>query len=495
MQIESYRSRIEEFTQGLNRELYLSRSGKKSRLELVRLYSDYSDLFRTENIRELESALKTESFESRRKSLEKIQLFLTDQYLDYRTAPVSEEIAGFDVSHALVWEGQEIPVSQVPTLLRREPDALRRRKLYERQAKALGEFEELKRSKVAQLRAASIDLGFRNYVDAKERVTGIQYEKLLSAFDEGLGRLEDKYVERFRASLEMTLGIPFHEIGSWDAAHWEAKNDQPHAFRENNLRGMVDLTIAELGVRPGDPEAVCLELERRTGKQSSPVCIPIRIPQEIKICMVPGDGSRYYAALLHECGHAYHFAWTSPSLPAEHRILGDRGLCESYAFLFEHFVQEREWLSRIVGFSKSESFIRFQALFRIFLIRRCAGKLCFSIKLHEQGSLDDAPQIYAETMRRYTGLQYAPESWKSGSEDDFISADHLRGWTLEAMLREYLRTKYGNAWALNRSASRFLKEIWETGMLYRADDLCREIGSGALEPQVLADQLWEGLQR
>jgi hypothetical protein len=62
------------------------------------------------------------------------------------------------------------------------------------------------------------------------------------------------------------------------------------------------------------------------------------------------------------------------------------------------------------------------------------------------------------------------------------------------MLKEYLRTKFGNAWALNGAASSFLKEIWETGFLYSAEELCREIGLGNLEPQVLTDQLWEGLQ-
>jgi hypothetical protein len=39
-----------------------------------------------------------------------------------------------------------------------------------------------------------------------------------------------------------------------------------------------------------------------------------------------------------------------------------------------------------------------------------------------------------------------------------------------------------------------LKEIRGTGLLYRADELCCEIGIGDLEPRVVADRLWEGLQ-
>jgi len=64
MQIESYRNRLEEFEQNLNRELYHDRSGLKDQLELVALYSDYSDLFCTESIREVEAELDKEPFAS-----------------------------------------------------------------------------------------------------------------------------------------------------------------------------------------------------------------------------------------------------------------------------------------------------------------------------------------------------------------------------------------------------------------------------------------------
>jgi hypothetical protein len=34
-------------------------------------------------------------------------------------------------------------------------------------------------------------------------------------------RLEDQYLEQLRVSLEMSLGIPFAEVGTRDEAHWE----------------------------------------------------------------------------------------------------------------------------------------------------------------------------------------------------------------------------------------------------------------------------------
>lgn len=494
MQIESYRTRLEEFEERLNRELFLFHSGLKRTLEIVSIYADYSDLFCVENIRELESDLKNESFDSRRKSLTKISAYLLDQCFDLRTAPVHEEISQFWSNRKIVWEGREFPVNRVSGELRRERDALKRRKLHEKLVKAQGELAELTVKKVELLRSTSSDLGFKSYVEARERISGVRYDATLNAFEEVLNRLEDKYSGRVRESLEATLGIPFHEAGSWDIAQWEERNDRPTVFLRKNLAGIAASIGDELAIRSEKADCISMDLEPRPAKQPAPICIPIRIPQEIKVVVNPGDGARYYASLLHECGHAYHFAWTSASLPPEHRLVGDRALPEAYGFLFESFLQDRDWLARMLMFQKSDNFLRFQALYRIYVIRRCVGKLRFALKVCESGSSDDAPHLYFETMNAFTGLQYVPEAWPNDLDDGLTSADYLRGWALEAMLREYLRTRYGNAWTSNRSASGFLKEIWETGMLYRADELSRELGLGDLEPQVLGDQLWEGLQ-
>ena len=87
MQIESCRKRLEEFEQTLNRELYRYFSGLKQKLEIVSLYSDYSDIFSRESIRETEAELEKtgEWFGGRRKSLSKILQFLTDQNLEMQS--------------------------------------------------------------------------------------------------------------------------------------------------------------------------------------------------------------------------------------------------------------------------------------------------------------------------------------------------------------------------------------------------------------------------
>jgi hypothetical protein len=59
MNIEFYRTRLEELEQTLNRESYRYYSGKKESLEILRVYSEYSDLFSAENILQAMSELES----------------------------------------------------------------------------------------------------------------------------------------------------------------------------------------------------------------------------------------------------------------------------------------------------------------------------------------------------------------------------------------------------------------------------------------------------
>jgi hypothetical protein len=492
--IDSYRKRLEEYEERLNRRLYQYYSGRRSNLDLVSLYSDYSDIFSLDSIHEVETESKntSEMFESRRKSLNKIHNYLKEQHLDIALATLTEEIADLENQRAIVWEGRDLAMVQISQRLKNEPDAFKRRKLSEHHARELQNSEALRLESLSRLQLAAGRLGFKNYSHARAQIDGVEFDKMLDSLDAALRPLEDKYMERLKNSIELTHSFP--ESGVWDAAYWQNKNEAEPVFSKDKLLSIAETTFAEMGVQPERPECIELDFENREGKSASPACIPIRIPHEIKILMLPENGAGSYASLFHEIGHAYHFAWTNPSLPMEHRIIGDCAVSEAYAFLFESFLLDSQWLASMFSFIKSSAFLRFQALFRLFQIRRCAGKLRYAVALYEKDRFEGMPEYYADTMKSYTGLTHLPEYWIYDLASGFYASHHLRGWMLEAMLREYLRTKFGNSWIISRSAAGFLKEIWETGQLYRAEDLCREIGMGDLNPQVLADEISEGLK-
>jgi hypothetical protein len=494
MQIEEYRKQHERFHEALNRELLRHYSGQTAEPEIARLYAEYSGLFAIDAIREidLEMARTPESFPSRRKSLARIRAFAIDQFLDSRTCRTDQEIARAESSRSLVWDGRELVPSRVGLLLASEPDVARRRRLADLRLKLMLDTRSLRLMRLDELRAAASELGFIRPLDALCAGTGIDYRALSELFELVIAVTEGTYRDRLGQSFS-TAGLSSGDMRHSDAGYWEYRNRPEGFFRDDLLGTVIEDTFSGMGLLPEKAGSVSVDLDNRPQQPASAACFPLRIPEEIKVLVFRRGGHYDYDALLHETGHAYHFAWTAPTVPAEFRLTGDRGLCETYGLLFEQLLWNENWLMEHLGFARPQSFLAFQALHLCYIVRREAGKLRFLIDLYGAG-LPDAAEAFSEFMMRYTGLVHEPEAWPAEIDGGTDSAAYLRGWMLSSMLNEHLMAKFGNNWHRSRAAGLFFKEIWETGQLYTADELSREIGLGPLDPHVLADRLLQGLR-
>jgi hypothetical protein len=496
MQIEEFRARLEEFDEALNREQYLHYSGLKASLETIRFYDEYSTLFSLETIRELQSQLEPASvFESRKKSISKLLFFSAEQYLEKSCASLTEAIANFESNHTVSWNGADIFFNQIPARLANEPDAGRRRRLDELQARALADSNGLRQERMTMLHREARTLGHTNYLEAFEAMRGIGYRDLAASLEKLLLATEMEYMDGLNGSAMQRLGFPRGEMRRCDVGYWRRTGDFGSFFRKERLIPILSRTFLGLGIDLEKQPGLTLDLEDRPHKHPRAFCAPVRVPQEIKIVLLPRGGPDDYSALLHESGHAQHFLWTSPTVQTEHRLLGDRALSESFAFLCEHLIWSESWLRDLVGIANAREFLRFQALQRAHLIRRYCGKLSYEIEFHGNGIGAGLDELYTATLRRATGIDHSEESYLQDVEDGFYAADYLRAWIFEAQLRDYLRTQFGNSWFANRKAGMFLKEIWETGQLYAAEELAKEIGVGPLDSQVLTDELLLGLRQ
>ena len=68
--------------------------------------------------------------------------------------------------------------------------------------------------------------------------------------------------------------------------------------------------------------------------------------------LTPVGGRDDFDVLMHEGGHTEHYAHVDPQLPFEFRYLGDNAITEAYAFLFEHLIEDPEWLRAPAGRSR-----------------------------------------------------------------------------------------------------------------------------------------------
>jgi hypothetical protein len=495
MQIAEYRARLERFVEARNREWFSYCSGLKESLCFAGIYADFSDLFSLEAYREVESEIDrtSELFPSRKRELRKIRALILERHLDARGIKLADEIANFESKKRIHCGDAEIPLVQTASILEQEPDILNRHRVAEEYNRALRESEGLRVNRIAGLQEGAERLGFRSCFEARGVVTGVDYRAFSDTLATLLTASEGDYLDELRNSIGMTLGFPLEQAQQCDVGYWLRKNEPVGFFRAGDLFSSLENTVKRLGIGPERPGAIAIDLEARPMGQRVGLCIPIRIPHEIIIAMRPRGGPGDYVALFHGSGQAHYFAWTSPDLPIELRIPSEWCLAETYGFLFEHLLRHRTWLREIQGYADPGEFLRFSSLHQAYRVRVQAARLSFMVQ--GGGVRPDSAGLYSELLTSYTGLKHVPEDYLAHLEDGPFAADCLRGWTMEAMLSEHLRTRFGSDWYNSRAAGRFLKEIWETGQSYSADELSREIGLGTLDPQVLAGALREGLSR
>jgi hypothetical protein len=207
----------------------------------------------------------------------------------------------------------------------------------------------------------------------------------------------------------------------------------------------------------------------------------VRVPEEIHLVVAPTGGRDDYVALLHECGHAQHYAWTDPALPFEFRRLGDNSVTEAFAFLLDRLADDATWLTARLGANGANGKLAAHArASRLLYIRRYCAKLAFELELH--GGSDASPaalaNAYAERLTDATGVTWPRQTWLTDLDPLLYSASYLRAWALEARLRETLRDRFGPAWFEHRDAGEWLKSLWRGGQRLDANELAARACDG-----------------
>ena len=107
---------------------------------------------------------------------------------------------------------------------------------------------------------------------------------------------------------------------SWDA--W---------FEARRLLPIATETLGRLGMDVAAQPNVTLDVVQRPNKSPRAFCVPVRVPEDVRLVVQPRGGHDDYAAMLHELGHVEHFAHAAADLPAADRHVGDTSVTEGYA--------------------------------------------------------------------------------------------------------------------------------------------------------------------
>lgn len=480
MDVAGYSQRAEACSAELAGAVYRHYAGLAPELALREIYDRHADLFATAAIDELRAAV-----DGRDEPLRSLLRFAAHGRIAAAVCDLESEMARREARLSVQLPadrgaGQRIGFRESAIVQAGEPDGERRaaidaaRRLAAREALA-PLAKELHERRMALTR----ELGWPCYRALCEQASGVDLLGLGRQAGELLDRTDDVYAAVVADPVRATLGVGPGRLRRSDLGRFLRQATSDSLFPSAGLLGSLSAALGQMGLDLQDGSGIVLDTGRRAGKSPRAFCAPVRVPQEVYLVVAPLGGREDYAALLHEAGHALHFAGTGSQLALAQRRLGDPAQGEGFAFLLEGLLDDAGWQQRALGIEDGDGALAARARARrLMLLRRHAAKLQYELELHGEASAQAQPPAasYARHLSRALGVHWPPDTWLTDVDPAMYVADYLRAWAFEARLREGMRERFGSQWFADPAAGAMLRGLWAAGQRARAEDVLGELG-------------------
>jgi hypothetical protein len=493
MDLDAYRCSAEEFTSELTAEFYRHYAGLTDELEIEAVYARHAALFTraaVEQVREQAGAPAAGTDERRRRQM--LLAFAVEGHLGQATKSLDAEVARREAELSIELDGERIGYRESAVTQANEPDATRRAQIEEaRLALTERELNPLHREALVCQHELAGELGYASYRDMCAALQGIDFEALHRQTQAFALATDASYATVLEPALQRTLGIGLERLRRSDLPRFFRAADTDASFPSDRLTHSFVETMAGLGIDVAAQPGVILDAEWRPKKSPRAFCAPVRAPGEVYLVIAPVGGRDDFAALFHEGGHAEHFAHVDRALPFEFRLLGDNAITEAYAFLFQHLIEDPEWLRRHLGVEEDGALSAYARASRLVYLRRYTAKFTYELELHgpSDGGLDALADRYAELLSGAVRVPWPRQSFLVDVDPDFYCAAYLRAWALEARLRGHLRERFGPVWFEDPEAGETLRALWRDGQRLAPEEMLRELSGEALDFTVLSGEL------
>lgn len=494
--LDDYRRDYISFNTACTREYYLFLSGQKTKLDIAPIYERYGSLFTGDSIKRLRDELDQTPvhFEMQRAGTGRLLAFAVEQFLESSVTHLTEEINRREASTMLVWRDRKITFQDAAALLTSEGNRNSRREIYAARKALIEESNDLRRERLLRLHQFARSIGASSYLELFQDLRALDYGAIARDASGLLTQTEALYMRRLNDVLMREIGIPPAKAERHDAFYLLHLTRFDNRFPADSLLSVYADTMAGLGISVGSQRNILIDSEPRPHKHCRAFCMPVSVPDEIRLVIRPVGGQSDYQSLLHEIGHAQHYGWASASLPPEFKYTGDYALTETYAFLFNHLISDMAWLEQFLGFRDNSEFVHAVMLARLVTVRRYVAKLVYECRLHLDGDPAESELAYSQLQTDATKFKTEGTEYLFDLDDSFYSASYLRAWSFEVLLREHLKTQFGTRWWTSRRAGDFLKQLWETGDRHTANEMASQIGIGPITFEPLIDEFNQALK-
>jgi hypothetical protein len=475
--LETYRREADEFLTGIETAEYRHGAGLTSDLPLAPLYERYGELFTEDAAKELVDAVATAPPGDRLRSRRALATFAVDGLVGRLTGADTEELARHESQAVISFDGSDVGYRESATLLVNEVDAGRRAVIERKRLSVVAsELTPIHHEIWSTAHSAARDLGAGSYRDLYARLKGVDLDLLDSQGQTLLRATDDLFEGALDSQLRRLAGVSLDSARRSDLARFRRAAPFDDHFPANGLSEALDKTLMGLGIDLRRQSNIVVDSQPRAGKDPRAFCSPVRVPDEVYLVITPIGGVDDYLALFHEAGHAQHFGGMSRDLAVEARRLGDDAVTEAFAFLFEHLVENPVWLERTLGFSRNGDYMRLSATRRLLQYRRYAAKLRYEMELHGEGDLDGMGDRYAELLTDAVLVPWPADLYLEDVDRSFYAVNYIRAWALSESLAGHLTERFGRRWFESKNAGDLLRELWNEGQRWDADEMARELG-------------------
>jgi hypothetical protein len=488
MTLQDLREGGEAFMEEVSREYYLAHAGLKPEAALQPIYDRHRDVLDRDAL-----ALTAEAFRGASEGSEEQRAarFLLEWQAESQSA---RELAALD-EREIAWEsqaavqlpdGRAISYQRAAIEIGNAIDRTERLLIERARARVVAaELAPLKRERLQREKdfIESLDVA-PDYNATFEALSGIALRALRAECEQFLRDTQSMWDDVLPGVLKRTVGILPREATRADALAVLRAREFDGYFPSSAMESAVRRQVTEMGVDPTASGRVIFDVGEREGKRSRAFCAPVRVPSEVYLVLRPHGGQTDYNTLLHELGHALHFAFMRADYPFEYRWLGDNSITESYAMLFDHLMQDPGWLARYteLGTTHAPAFLRSAGFEELHFLRRYAAKLIYETELYGGvTSWSSLPDLYVERLSGATTFRYDPADAFVDVDPRFYSARYLRAWQLQALINETLVDTFDEDWFRNpRAGPWIVQSLFAEGQRELAGELATRVARKGL---------------
>jgi hypothetical protein len=317
---------------------------------------------------------------------------------------------------------------------------------------------------------------------------GVEYGRLVSFVDD----LGSQIRPVFRRSLEHYS----REILGREAEYY----DDYYFFRSKVFRNyarsflpkvnpfmQITRTMAEMNL---DTSRIKVDSADRKGKSASAFCAAVKIPTDVRLSYRKANPLDNFTNIFHEAGHGIHFSSIPSSALYEDKWGVPMGVAETFSIFFESLMQDRGYLVHKLGLPEdvaADLVDRFSFNTQFFATFYSANSIMKLRYWHDELSINEASELYADLTEKYMGIRYPGEYWLLHHvmpDYHLYSPSYLIATARAFELKNALASRFGERFWQEKESGKFLLELMQPG---RRIDLARfsKLDSQALVKSII----------